>query len=309
MKTPPKDRVASVLAKLGNEARRQGVPVNEVLQFYAIERFLARLARSPHADGVLLKGALLLKTVGLSRARPTMDIDLLRLGNADRSTLISIVQEAALIEDESDAIVFDPGSVVAEDITRDAAYLGTRIRFSGSMRNVRLHLQIDFGVGDAVVPGPRIIEYPAMLGQPSVKLRAVPIESSIAEKFHAMVELDLANSRMKDFHDIWTLSRHLSFDGSTLSRAIAATFERRATALPTETPTCLSAIYFEAPEHLRQWRAFVRRVSQAALAEDFPRVAGEIAVFVMPAASAAVRRVVFASRWEPGGPWKQASET
>jgi hypothetical protein len=237
-----------------------------------------------------------------------MDIDLLRLGKADRATLISIVREAAIIEDASDAIVFDPGSVVAEDITKEAAYLGTRIRFSGSMRNVRLHLQIDFGVGDAVVPGPRIIEYPAMLGQPSVTLRAVPIESSIAEKFHAMVELDLANSRMKDFYDIWTLSRHLSFDGPTLSRAIAATFERRATALPTETPTCLSAIYIEAPEHLRQWRAFARRISETALADEFPRIALEIAVFVMPVASAAARGKAFAGRWGPGGPWTAAHE-
>jgi hypothetical protein len=305
--TPPKDVVASVLARLGNEARRQGVPVNQVLQFYAIERFLARMSRTPHVNGVLLKGALLLKTLDIPRARPTMDIDLLRQGKGDRQSLISIVRDSVMVEDASDGVAFDPASIVAEDIAKDAEYLGTRVRFSGRMRNVRLHLQIDFGVGDAVVPGPRLIEYPTLLGQPRVKLRAISIESSIAEKFHAMVELDTANSRVKDFYDIWTFSRHLSFDGATLGRAISATFEQRTTVLPTEPPTCLTAVYFEAPEHVRQWRAFTRRIGEPALAESFAQLAAEIAAFVMPPASGAARRVTFASSWEPRGPWRPQS--
>jgi hypothetical protein len=93
--TPSKDVVASILARLGNEARRQGVPVNQLLQFYAIERFLARLSHTPHVDGVLLKGALLLKTIDIPRARPTMDIDLLRQGKADRESLIAIVSNGS----------------------------------------------------------------------------------------------------------------------------------------------------------------------------------------------------------------------
>jgi Nucleotidyl transferase AbiEii toxin, Type IV TA system len=302
--TPSKDVVASILARLGNEARRQGVPVNQLLQFYAIERFLARLSHTPHVNGVLLKGALLLKTIDIPRARPTMDIDLLRQGKADRESLIAIVRDSAMVEDESDGVTFDAESIVAEDIAKDAEYLGTRLRFSGRMRNVRLHLQIDFGVGDAVVPGPRFIEYPTLLGQPSVRLRAVPIESSIAEKFHAMVELDAANSRMKDFYDLWTFSRHLSFDGATLAQAIAATFERRATTVPGDAPTCLTAAYFEAPDHVQQWRAFTRRIGEPALAENFAQLAGEIAAFVVPPAAAAGCGGAFASGWEPGGPWR-----
>jgi len=135
-----------------------------------------------------------------------------------------------------------------------------RARFFGRIRNVRLHLQIDFGVGEAVVPGPRVIEYSTLLSEESVRLRAVPIETAIAEKFQAMVERDAANSRMKDFCDIWTVSRHLSFDGAMVSKAIAATFVRRTTGVPTEPPTCLRPVYSEAPEHVRQWRAFTRRI-------------------------------------------------
>lgn len=154
MTTPRKNVVASVLARPRNEAASQGAPFNQVLQFYAIERFLSRLSRSRHVDGVLLKGALLLKTVGIPRARPTMDIDLLRQGKADRKSLIALVQDCALIEDDSDGVIFDPSSIEAEEITKDAVYQGTRVQIAGHMDNVRLNVQIDFGVGDVVIPGP-----------------------------------------------------------------------------------------------------------------------------------------------------------
>ena len=246
MRKLPKNLVASVLARLRNQAQTEGVPFNRVLQFYAIERFLHRLSRSPHVDSVLLKGALLLKTIGIPRARPTMDIDLLRQGNADRTSLMTLVRDCALIEDESDGVAFDPHSIAAEDIAKEATYAGTRVRIGGRIGNVRLSVQIDFGVGDLVFPGPRLIEYPALLDQPPVRLRAYPVEAAIAEKFQAMVELDTGNSRMKDFYDVWTYARHLAFDGTTLARSIAATFERRQTALPTEPPTAFTATYFGA---------------------------------------------------------------
>jgi hypothetical protein len=236
-----KNIVASVLARLRNEANAQKVPFNQVLQLYAIERFLYRLSKSPHVDGVLLKGALLLKTVGIPRARPTMDIDLLRQGRADRASLIALVRDCALVQSDSDGVIFDPASIVAEEIKKDAEYLGTRIQIAGRMDNVRLRVQIDFGVGDVVTPGPRVIEYPASLQQPPFRLRAYPAEASVAEKFQAMVELDMANSRVKDFYDIWVYLRNLPFDGATLAKAIAATFERRATPVLTEPPTALTA--------------------------------------------------------------------
>jgi nucleotidyltransferase AbiEii toxin of type IV toxin-antitoxin system len=132
--TPSKNAVASILARLGNEARHQVVPVNQLLQFYAIERLLARLSRTPHVNGVLLKGALLLKTIDIPRARPTMDIDLLRQGKADRESLITIVRDSATVEDESDGVTFDAESIVAEDISKDAEYRDrsrVRIRQAG----------------------------------------------------------------------------------------------------------------------------------------------------------------------------------
>ena len=98
-----------------------------------------------------------------------------------------------------DGVLFDSNSIVTEDITKDTNYKGTRVRVAGRMENVRINVQIDFGVGDAVFLSARIIEYPTALNQPALKLRAYPIEAVIAEKFQAMVELDLVNSRVRDF--------------------------------------------------------------------------------------------------------------
>jgi predicted nucleotidyltransferase component of viral defense system len=303
MKPGIKNVTASVLARLRTEASELRVPFNQVLQFYAMERFLHRLSRSSHADGVLLKGALLLRTVGIPRVRPTMDIDLLRRGKADRESLIALVRECALVADETDGVTFDPNSIVANEITKDSAYQGTRIVLSGRMDNVRLNVQIDFGVGDAVSPGPRLIEYPTILDQAPIRLQAYPVEAAIAEKFQAMVALDLGNSRMKDFYDIWACLSHLDFDGETLKSSIAATFERRATSIPTGSPAALTSAFFASPLHQTQWKAFTRKILEPDLAESFPDIVGKIDKFLMLPAGAAARGEKFPSHWKPNGPW------
>lgn len=205
------------------------------------------------------------------------------------------MKDCALVEDETDGVTFDSSRIVAEEITKDAVYQGTRVQIAGRMDNVRLNVQIDFGVGDVVIPGPRLIEYPALLDQPAVKLRAYPVEAAVAEKFQAMVALDAANSRVKDFYDVWTFARNLHFDGPTLAQSIAGTFKQRETTLPTELPTGLTANYFEADEHVRQWRAFVRRIGETDIADAFEKVVAEIAGFLMPPTLAAARGQKFAA--------------
>jgi predicted nucleotidyltransferase component of viral defense system len=303
LSTPPKNIVASILARLRNQAQAQAVPFNQVLQFYAMERFLYRLSKSSHVDGVLLKGALLLRQAGIPRARPTMDIDLLRQGAGDRASLVSLVRDCISLDGDADGITFDANSIVVEDITKDTDYKGTRVRVAARMDNVRLNIQIDFGIGDAVFPGPRVIEYPSLLSGPPVKLRAYPLEAVVAEKFHAMVELDLANSRVKDFYDIWVYSRHTDFDGPTLAKSFAATFTRRNTALPTELPTALTSLYFESEDHIKQWQAFVRRISKPELAAGFPDLVGDLAAFLMPPAIAAAHQESFQRKWHPSTGW------
>jgi predicted nucleotidyltransferase component of viral defense system len=275
-----KNVVASVLARLRKTATSSGSPFQQVLQQYAIERFLYRLSKTQHAQSVVLKGALLLNTIGIPRARPTMDIDMLRTGKADRATLISLVKDCATLDVEADGLTFIHDSVVAEEITKDSEYQGTRILMDARMDNVRLRTQIDFGVGDIMVPGPRMIEYPTLLDGDTIQLLAYPIESAIAEKLHAMVSLGSANSRMKDFYDVWMCSRHLEFSVDTLLEAIRATFQNRDTAVPTDEIEALTSGFVEA--HRVQWNAFARKVGEEALKDEFGRIVEDVNVFAMP---------------------------
>ena len=275
-----KNIVASVLARLRNNSKSSGAPFQQLLQQYAIERFLYRISKSAHAKSVILKGALLLKTIGIQSARPTLDIDMLRKGKADQASLIALVRDCASLEVDPDGLTFVGESIVAEEITKDSEYKGTRVLMDARMDNVRLRIQIDFGVGDVVVPGPRIIEYPAILGGDTIELLAYPIETSIAEKLQAMVALGDANSRMKDFYDIWICSRHFEFNTDSLVRAIQATFKNRETALPDDEFEVLTPEF--AARHLVQWNAFVKRVGEGELAGQFARIIDDLATFVVP---------------------------
>lgn len=251
-----KNVTASVLARLRNSSKSSGVPFQQVLQLYAIERFLYRISKSRHAQSVILKGALLLKTIGIPGARPTMDIDMLRKGKADQASLVALVKDCAALDVEADGLAFIADSVVAEEIVKESEYRGTRLLMDARMDNVRLKVQIDFGVGDVMVPGPRMIEYPGFLGNDTIQLLAYPVESAIAEKLQAMVALGSANSRMKDFYDVWICSTHLDFNADTLPEAIDATFKNRETPLPAGVFEALTPAFVEG--HRVQWNAFVK---------------------------------------------------
>lgn len=245
----------------------------------------------------------MLRVWGVPRARPTMDIDLLRRGIADQATLVQLVEQCAAVTDPDDGVTFATKTISVESIRDATEYVGTRIRLEARLGNVRQTVQIDFGVGDAVHPQAQVIDYPVLLPGPPVRLNAYPVEAAIAEKFHAMVDLDLRNSRMKDFYDIWMLSRTLSFLGPSLSGAIRSTFDRRLTSVPIAAPPALTAEFYEEPIHVRQWAAFVSRIGEFYLASDFSRVAADLAEFLIPVAQAAATSADPPIRWEPPGPW------
>lgn len=282
--TKSRNVVASVLARLRNVAAAGGLGFNDVLTRYMIERFLARVARSVEVDSVLLKGALMLSVWGVPRARPTMDIDLLRRGPADPDSLKKFVIACVTLDDADDGVTFDPSTLIVEPIAEDTEYTGTRVRLLARMDNVKQFIQIDFGVGDAVHPNPQWIEYPVLLNGPALRLRAYPVEAAIAEKFHAMVELDLRNSRMKDFYDIWVLSNTLTFQSAPLAEAIQSTFANRRTDLPVAVPKALTAAFHGDDVHRRQWRAFMGRIGEPADMPSLESVALAIERFLMPVA-------------------------
>jgi hypothetical protein len=296
-----KNIVASVLAKLRNASTSSGAPFQQVLQQYAMERFLYRVSKSKYAQSVILKGALLLKTIGIPNARPTMDIDMLRKGNADQASLLALVMDCATLDVEADGLTFLADSAVAQEIAKDSEYQGTRILMDARMDNVRLKIQIDFGVGDVIVPGPRMIEYPVFLGGDTIEILAYPLETAIAEKLQAMVALGSANSRMKDFYDVWICSTHLDFNANALMKSIDATFKNRQTPIPGEEFEALTPDF--ARTHRVQWNAFVKKIREDRLADTLGKVVGELKEFATPVLRSLARGEKFTRQWKAGIGW------
>jgi len=253
-------RAASIHARLLNRARERGEDFNLTLVRYGIERFLYRLSLLPAArEGLWLKGAMLFDLWFDVPHRPTRDADFLGFGAVDADALAQTVRAiCAVVAD--DGMAFDPQSVVVEDIREDARYGGLRVRLVGTLGNARCTVQLDVGYGDAVLPGPEEVAYPTLLdGFPAPHLRVYPRASVVAEKAEAIASLGMANSRMKDYYDLRALAREGALDEALLAEAIAATFARRGTALPSELPLGLTAEFARNTAKDAQWQAFLRK--------------------------------------------------
>ena len=209
---------ASVRARLLNRARETRQDFNLILTRYALERLLYRLSISPHADQFLLKGALLFDLWFDVPHRPTRDADFLGLGSAELPHLETIFRNICRVDTE-DGMTFRPDTVQAAEIRKEANYAGVRVTLLGLIDGARCPVQIDIGFGDAVTPGPVEVRYPVMLPDfQAPKLQVYPRYTVVAEKLEEIAALGIANSRMKDFYDIWLLSRHFEFDGESASR-------------------------------------------------------------------------------------------
>ena len=301
---PPVNVAQSVHQRLLTRAQKEGRPFNELLQHYAIERFLYRLGQSKHAEKLLLKGALLLRVWQIPMARPTMDIDMLGRTTGAPEALVAILRECTAHKVDDDGMQYDPASITTEAITPDADYKGWRIRFGASLGNARVTMQVDVGIGDVVYPAPIWIDYPVLLNQPAPHLLVYTPENAIAEKYQAMVELDKANSRMKDFHDIWTLARNLEFDGERLSEAIRRTFERRKTKLLESVPTAFTAEFYEDKAKQTQWQAFLNKGLATKETLSLANVTKVLHGFLTPPTEALISGKAFQMRWPLGGPWR-----
>ena len=192
--------------------------------------------------------------------RATRDVDLLGFGDPDPDALLDVFREIFAV-DVADGVEFDSDAVRIEQIREDLEYGGLRLRTTASISGARIAVMVDVGFGDALEPGAELIDYPTLLDLPTPRLRAYARETVIAEKFQAMVVLGRANSRMKDFYDIWQLSQSFAFDDSRLARAIAATFARRGTEIPTDLPDALTPDFATEKQKQQQWRAFVDNVA------------------------------------------------
>ena len=194
--------------------------------------------------------------------------------------------------DVDDGVTFDAEGLTIDLIRDELEYGGLRIKTTANIGGARVRIVIDIGFGDAIEPDATELELPVLLNLPAPRLRAYPRETVIAEKFQAMVALGRANSRMKDLYDVWLLSRSYQFEGDALSRAIAATFGRRKTDIPTEPPVALSREFAEDPAKQKQWQAFAEGIEMTVPA--LATVVEELRAFLMPhaAASASLKETV-----------------
>lgn len=287
-----RDIGASVRARLLNFAREKGRAFDIVLNRYVLERLLYRLTLSPHRDRFALKGAFLINTWFADPHRSTRDADLLGFGDLSTEAIASIFRQVCEVQAD-DGLTFRTGSITVEPIRDDLEYGGLRVRLIADIARARVPTVIDVGFGDAVEPGLEEIELPVLLDFPAPRLRAYARETVIAEKFEAMVRFGRADSRMKDFYDVWLLSRTQRLDEPRLAGAIAATFKRRGTSLPTETPVALTAEFARDQAKLDQWRAFVRDL--AGEPPSLESVIDDLREFLMPAAGLARQTVIGAA--------------
>ena len=297
-----KNTAASVHQRLLNKSRESSRPFNELLQHFAIERFIYRLSKSPHADRFILKGALMFAAWIGSMSRPTMDIDLLGKIENSLELIRTVIKDACTIEVENDGIVFHKDTVTAARITEDADYSGARVMLRGNLGKIRLFLRIDIGFGDVIIPGPSKVKYPVLLDFPPPELNGYTRESTLAEKFQAMVKLGLLNSRMKDFYDIWFLSQMFDFKGETLVEAIEKTFEKRKTPLPKEL-TIFTPSFMKDENKQAQWQGFINKTKLGDAPKSFENVIAGIKKFLQPVVASINDQQTFRFFWTASGPW------
>lgn len=305
MKEQGPNPAASVRQRLLNLSRSQGTPLEELMTRFTISRLLYRLTLAGFQEEFVLKGATLFTIWQEAPHRATRDVDLLGRGAPSIERLVEIFRKVATTEpDEPDGLVFDPDSVNGARIREDAEYEGVRIMLRANLTNARLRVQIDVGFGDIVSPGPEAVEVPVLLGFRPARLQAYPKETVIAEKCQAMILLGEANTRMKDFYDVWALASRHAFEGQCLSTALAATFARRRTPLPSEVPRAFTSEFTENPLKQRQWVAFLERAGIPGPWPSLSEVAGLLAHFLMPPLRAANTGEAFEQNWQAGGNWQ-----
>jgi predicted nucleotidyltransferase component of viral defense system len=291
---------ASVRTRLLDLSRKRGESFQLVLTQYANERLLYRLGKSEYKDRFVLKGAMLFMAWQGHLHRPTRDLDLLGYGPSDPVEVAAGFREICEVQAD-DGITFHADRIEATTIKDDAEYEGVRLNLTAELAGARIAVQIDIGFGDAVVPLPPVFDYPGLLPIDPPVVRAYPREAVIAEKLEAMVKLDIRNSRMKDFYDLWFISRTWPFERGVLLRSIHATFERRKTPLPSGTPFALTDEFLTDPIKHAQWQGFLKRVGLEEGTPPLVDLGMALRDFLLPVLDARGQEEMV---WLPGGPWR-----
>jgi hypothetical protein len=301
-----KNLPASIRTKLLALAKANGEDFNRTLVRYGIERFLYRLSQHAKRDCFILKGATLFITWPEGIHRPTGDLDLLAHGPAEPKVMQTIIAEICAIASPDDGLVFDPASVAAKAVREDEKYQGVRVTMLTLLEKAKISLQLDVGFGDAIHPAPQKIVFPSLLGgMNKPEVLAYPPETVISEKFETMVRFGAADGRLKDFSDIWAISKTFDFELATLAQAMIGTFARRETALPIDIPFALTAEFAALEDKRKMWDAFLKRNPPAVPPPPFQDLLAELRSFIGPVLTAARLLENARGRWRAAGEWSQ----
>lgn len=304
MTSEMKNLKKSIRQRLLNISRDKKEDFQLILIRFALERFLYRLSKSKYADQFILKGAFLFMVWTEQQHRPTRDIDFLCFGDSSAERLTRIFQEICCTEVEPDGLVFDVHSISLSEIREEQEYEGQRVKLMALLGKARISLQIDVAFGDAITPHVHEVDFPSLLEMPTPRIRTYPKETVVAEKLQSIIYLGMQNSRMKDFFDLFWLSRVFPFDGNVLVKAIRATFQRRKTDIPSQLPLALSDEFSLNPVKQTQWKAFLNKNGMLELPENFTDIIAKLRKFLVPALNAAAGNDIFPLSWPSGGPWQ-----
>ncbi len=252
LQKPLGDSIRQKLKKLSEQRNR---PFDEILRYYAMERFLYRLSISPFAENFFLKGGLLLKVLDSMDHRATMDIDLLARTSNQIENLHQIISEVAQVICEEDAIAFDIQNLILRKTQTGGDYNGVSASFSARLCSTKMPVLIDIGFNDIIIPKPQKIQYPTLLEMPEPILLGYTLETVIAEKLESIVKLALVNTRMKDFYDLWMILREHDIQPDSLKDTISKIFTHRGTSL--KYPVAFTQAFYEVKETKQRWNNFL----------------------------------------------------
>jgi len=251
----------SIKTRLLQKSKETGLDYMKILIRYLHERLLYRVSISPYRNQLLLKGSSLLYAFERWDARPTLDIDFLgnRINNTEEN-IQRVTRDICQLECPEDGVLFDPNSIELQSIALDKKYPGLSVTVDAHLDTILQPITIDIGFGDVVTPAPMPLDYPTILdGVPEARLMAYNLETLIAEKFHAMVDRDEQNSRMKDFYDVYQLFNNNAVNPALLEEAIRNTFHNRGTVYH-EHLHLFDNEFATNPERNKRWKAFTYKM-------------------------------------------------
>ncbi len=290
-----KNIAASVKEKLKNISKDFNKDYQTIFKQYVHERFLYRLSKSLYSENFFLKGALLLLAHDVSRDRPTKDIDLLCKDLENDLEEIKTQFKNILAISCDDGLEFEIDNLEGNYITENNKYNGIRIKTNVYLENAKDRIQIDIGFGDIIHKGPVLIDYPVLLDMPVPKIFAYSLETSIAEKFEAIVSLGLTTSRMKDFYDIYFVASNNSFYSDDIFTALKTTFSNRKTNLEDRTDIYAHSFSLDKNKKI-QWEAFLKK-SNIKVKLNFTDIITKIDGFIEPTFTHRAKRKWNTQKW------------